>query len=77
MQTGYAAQQPTVNGSNKRMRDDDDDGSRPTSRGPVGDDIDGLKRRKTMREGSVPGGGTFERDMGLNRQRSAIVQRRR
>ncbi|RDL37862.1 DNA-binding of Mlu1-box binding protein MBP1 [Venustampulla echinocandica] len=72
---GYAAQQPVMNGaptSNKRGRDDDDD-ARPSSRGPGGD-VDGLKRRKTIREGSVSGP-TY--DAGLNRARSAVTQRRR
>lgn len=74
---GYTAQQPVMNGgqsSNKRGRDDDDDG-RPSSRGPGGvGDIDGLKRRKTIREGSVSGPPTYEPP---NRARSVITQRRR
>jgi protein SOK2 len=72
---GYAAQQTVMNGapaSNKRGRDDDDD-ARPSSRGPVGD-MDPLKRRKTVREGSVSGP-TY--DPSLNRARTAITQRRR
>ncbi|TVY90343.1 Cell pattern formation-associated protein, partial [Lachnellula willkommii] len=71
---GYATQQTVMNGappSNKRGRDDDDD-VRPSSRGPAGD-LD-LKRRKTVREGSVSGP-TY--DPSLNRNRSAITQRRR
>lgn len=81
MQPGYAA--PALNGSssNKRMRDDDDQDqtSRPSSRS---DDIEGMKRRKTVREGSVGGpvgGAAFDRDVGrpVNRTRSTIVQRRR
>ena len=75
---GYAAQQPVMNGapvSNKRGRDDDDD-ARPSSRGPGGiGHVDGLKRRRTIREGSVSGP-TFEAP-GLNRAQSAITQRRR
>ncbi|KAG9244493.1 hypothetical protein BJ878DRAFT_480111 [Calycina marina] len=50
---GYQAQQQVMNGgavSSKRGRDDEDD-SRPSSRGPGGE---GLKRRKTIREGSIP-----------------------
>ena len=54
-----------VNGatpSNKRLREDDEPeyGSRPVSRG---DDIDGMKRRKLGREGSVSGGSSFDRDV--------------
>ncbi|KAI9836858.1 MAG: hypothetical protein M1819_001023 [Sarea resinae] len=91
IQTGYPSQphQPSTNGSassSKRMRDVDDDDqdrySRPTSRGAGGEiDVDGLKRRKTIREGSVGGavGGSFDRNAAtsINRTRSAIVQRRR
>jgi protein SOK2 len=77
MSNGYAAQQPVMNGvsaSNKRGRDDDDDG-RPSSGGPAGAvDVDGLKRRKTIREGSVSGSSY---DPPLNRSRSTITQRRR
>jgi enhanced filamentous growth protein 1 len=77
MANGYPTQQPVINGnasSNKRGREEDDDGSRPASRGPGGvSEIDGLKRRKTIREGSVPNA-TY--DASLNR-RSAITQRRR
>jgi protein SOK2 len=73
---GYAGQQPVMNGSgNKRGRDDDDD-ARPSSRGPGGVDVDGLKRRKTIREGSVSGPPSYE-PAPLNRARSAITQRRR
>jgi len=90
MQTGYPSQQPTLNGStNKRMRevdDDDDHGSRPSSRGAGGDSgVDGIKRRKTIREGSAPdaggamGSSSFDREAvgRLNRPRPAISQRRR
>lgn len=73
---GYPSQQPVLNGapvSSKRGRDDDDDG-RPSSRGPGGvADVDSLKRRKTIREGSVSGP-SYEP---LNRARAAITQRRR
>ncbi|CZR59792.1 probable ascospore maturation 1 protein (Asm-1) [Phialocephala subalpina] len=71
---GYPSQQPVMNGapaSNKRGRDDDDDG-RPSSRGP---DVD-LKRRKTIREGSISGPQSYEAAP-LNRARSVITQRRR
>jgi protein SOK2 len=75
---GYPAQQPIMNGaptSNKRGRDDEDDG-RPSSRGPGGvADVDSLKRRKTIREGSVSGPSGYEQP--LNRARSTITQRRR
>ncbi|KAI9676490.1 MAG: hypothetical protein M1817_000648 [Caeruleum heppii] len=88
---GYPSQQPLMNGnsSNKRVREIDDDGgrgSRPASRGPGSPgDVDGLKRRKTIREDSYPGaagamgGSVFDRDpsRNLNRTKSAIVQRRR
>ncbi|KAH0538466.1 hypothetical protein FGG08_004915 [Glutinoglossum americanum] len=90
MQTGYTPQQPTMNGSaTKRMREvdeDDDHGSRPSSRGAGGDaGVDGMKRRKTIREGSAPdaggamGSSSFDRDAvgRLNRTRPAISQRRR
>jgi protein SOK2 len=70
---GYPAQQPVMNGSsNKRGRDDDDDG-RPDSRGPGGDE---LKRRKTVHEGSVSGPSSYEAAP-LNRARSTITARRR
>ncbi|RAL64376.1 hypothetical protein DID88_001852 [Monilinia fructigena] len=59
--------------NNKRGRDDDDDG-RPSSRGPGMADADGLKRRKTIREGSVSGPSY---NPGLNRAQSTIAQRRR
>lgn len=72
---GYAGQQPVMNGAgNKRSRDDDD--ARPASRGLGGVDVDGLKRRKTIREGSVSGPPTYE-PAPLNRARAAITQRRR
>jgi protein SOK2 len=70
----YAAQQPVMNGvppSNKRGRDDEEDG-RPSSRGPS--DVDGLKRRKTIREGSVSGPSYASN---LNRSQTTISQRRR
>lgn len=71
-----------VNGttsSGKRLREDDeqDHQSRPASRG---DDIDGLKRRKLGREGSVSGpigGATYERDARpINRTRNPVPQQR-
>ena len=102
MQPGYGSQQQhTMSngsgaGSNKRMREIDDDppgrGSpRPSSRGATageaGGEMDGLKRRKTLGgENSLPlggGGGAgaggldMDPNRGLNRTRSAIVQRRR
>ncbi|KAF2807877.1 apses-domain-containing protein [Mytilinidion resinicola] len=77
----YANQTYATNGvsSNKRGRDDEDEQDsygRPSSRG--GEDIDSLKRRKTIREGSVGGpvASAFDRDRnGLQRTRSAIPQR--
>lgn len=79
LQSGFASS--IVNGSapsNKRVREEDDqDRSRPTSRG---DDIEALKRRKTMREGSVstPVSSTFDRDgRTIGRTKSTIIQRRR
>lgn len=75
MANGYATQ-PILNGTasgGKRGRDEDDDSSRPASRGPGGvADPDGLKRRKTMREGSVPGA-SYDR----NRSTISASQRRR
>lgn len=76
MSNGYAGQQNIMNGAqtnNKRGRDDDEDG-RPSSRGPGMADADGLKRRKTIREGSVSGPSY---NPGLNRAQSTITQRRR
>ncbi|EKD13867.1 APSES transcription factor [Drepanopeziza brunnea f. sp. 'multigermtubi' MB_m1] len=76
MSNGYAAQQPVMNGapaSNKRGRDDEDDG-RPSSRGPGGE-MD-LKRRKTIREGSVSGPPSYD-PAPLNRARTTVTQRRR
>jgi len=74
---GYQSQQPIMNGapvSNKRGRDDDDDG-RPDSRGPGGASDVELKRRKTIgHEGSISGP-TYEPP--LNRARASISQRRR
>ena len=70
----------TMNGStstNKRMRDEDEpDLSRPASRG---DNIEALKRRKTVREGSVstPVASSFDRDgRPIQRTKSTIVARR-
>jgi protein SOK2 len=75
--------------SNKRIREMDDDeehGSRPSSRGhderlPEAEGV--LKRRKTIREGSTPsvaltGGSAFDRNNEgrLNRTRSAIAPNR-
>ncbi|CUS07297.1 unnamed protein product [Tuber aestivum] len=85
----FAVNGASTPGSNKRIRemdDEDEHGSRPSSRGhderSGGDSeggISGLKRRKTMREGSTPTVGginssTFDRnaDGRLNRTRSAI-----
>lgn len=65
---GYPAQDNILNGtstSNKRGRDDDDDSS---SRDPSGNDLDGLKRRKTME--SAPG-------QAYDRPRQPIRQGRR
>jgi len=74
---GY--QQPVMNGvaaSNKRGRDDDDDG-RPSSRGPGGiADVDALKRRKTIREGSVSGPPAYANPT-LNRAQTSVTQQRR
>jgi protein SOK2 len=77
MSNGYPSQQPVMNGaptSGKRGRDDEDDG-RPPSQGPGGvGDVDSLKRRKTIREGSVSGPSY---DQQLNRTRAPVTQRRR
>ncbi len=92
MSAGYPSQQthPIMNGStsstssNKRMREMEDDGgrnSRPSSRGTAADgEVDGLKRRKTIREDGLPmvaNGLDLGPNQGLNRARSTIVQRRR
>ena len=78
LQSSYAPS--TINGStptNKRMRDEDEqDLSRPTSRG---DNIETLKRRKTVREGSVstPVTSSFDRDgRPIQRTKSTIAARR-
>ncbi len=75
--------------SNKRLREMDDEeehGSRPSSRGHDdrpgdSDGVNGIKRRKTIREGSVSGIGSsaFDRngDGRLSRSRSTIVPRAR
>jgi protein SOK2 len=75
MSNGYAGQN-IMNGApaNGKRGRDDDDGERPDSRGPVGMGDDGLKRRKTIREGSVSGPSY---DNSLNRARTTITQRRR
>ena len=67
------------------MREMEDDGgraSRPSSRGTAIDgEMDGLKRRKTLREDSLPmvanGLDLDPNRGGLNRTRSAVVPRRR
>lgn len=76
----YPSQAYATNGvptSTKRGRDDDeqDPYARPDS--VQGDDMDGLKRRKTMEGGAV--GGTAYRDPnpGLQRARTTITQRAR
>lgn len=84
MPTGYPSQYTGSNGatpSNKRVREIDDGEQnpygRPASREASGDPaMDGLKRRRTVREGSA---GVFDRDSSrpLSRTKSAIHQRRR
>ncbi|KAI9740939.1 MAG: hypothetical protein M1818_004545 [Claussenomyces sp. TS43310] len=74
MTNGYGSHQTQINGvlsNGKRGRDDDDDSTRPSSRSG---DIDALKRRKTIREPSLPGP-TY--DAPLNRARNPVTQRRR
>ncbi|ORY03142.1 cell pattern formation-associated protein stuA [Clohesyomyces aquaticus] len=64
--------------SAKRGRDDEDDqDSYARSGSAAGDDIDGLKRRKTM-EGGAVGGAAYARDPnhGLQRARTTITQQR-
>lgn len=72
---GYSSQLPSMNGMSKRRRDDDDEGSRPLSRGPPtpGEVDAALKRRKTITESSLPDG----YDTSLSRTRSTIAQRQR
>ncbi|KAF2835618.1 cell pattern formation-associated protein stuA [Patellaria atrata CBS 101060] len=87
VQSAYPSQAyPTPNGlppSNKRVReldDDEDPYGRSGGRGPAGEDIEGLKRRKTIREGSVGGAvgvNSFNNDQSLQRAKSTISQRRR
>jgi protein SOK2 len=80
---GYPSQQPVVNGSSsgtKRGRDDDDD-ARPASRDP-GAEINGLKRRRTIREDSAPNmapsmAPNTTYGSSLDRAQATITQRRR
>jgi protein SOK2 len=68
---GYT-HQPIMNGisqSNKRGRDDEDE--RPDSRGPGG--ADGLKRRKTVREGSTS---SSSYNPAMNQPRATVAARR-
>ena len=79
LQPGYPSTNINGTPSNKRMRtdDDQDQSSHADNRG---DDLDGLKRRKTVREDSVGGGmgAAFDRDgRPISRTRSTIVPRRR
>lgn len=89
VQAAYPSQSyGAVNGANpslKRMRDLSDDESdpygRPSSRG-AGDDVDGLKRRKTIHEGQMGGAvGPNTYDGGsagnMQRARNPITQRRK
>lgn len=76
--TGPATYSSSINGttpSNKRMREDDDQGQsgRPDSRGA--DSNFDLKRRKTVQEGSV--GGPVGGAPPLHGMKSGIMQRRR
>lgn len=75
LSNGYTSQQSIVNGTTgaKRGRDEDDDDQRPPSREP-GQEIEGLKRRRTIHEDSAP---NLSYDPSLNRQRAATMQRRR
>jgi len=71
LSNGYTTQ-PVANGmsqNNKRGRDDDDE--RPNSRGPAG--ADGLKRRKTVREGSTS---STSYNPAMNQPRATISARR-
>lgn len=75
----YPSQAYATNGvaTNKRGRDDDEDPyARPDS--VAGDDMDGLKRRKTM-EGGAVGQAVYNRDPnpGLQRARTSGIQQRR
>lgn len=72
LSNGYVHAAP---GSNKRSRDDDDDDQeRPSSRGPTGEMEGGLKRRRTIREGSASGP-VYETS--LNRSRTVVGPRHR
>lgn len=72
---GYSTQHSIVNGTpvGKRGRDDDDDDQRPPSREP-GQEIEGLKRRRTIHEDSAP---NLSYDPSMSRARAATMQRRR
>ncbi|KAI9683697.1 MAG: hypothetical protein M1829_005003 [Trizodia sp. TS-e1964] len=78
--TPMASAYPNGTSSNKRLREvdeEEDRHSRPSSRGA--DEMEGIKRRKTLLENStLPNGQAYERDIRpLNRTRSVITQRRR
>ncbi|KAK8437603.1 apses transcription factor-like protein StuA [Phyllosticta citricarpa] len=75
LHSGYASQYSPVNGS-KRIReldDDETDYGRPASRDASVNDIEGLKRRKTITESTM--GGAVGGD--IQRAKSTIAQRRR
>ncbi|KAJ9664844.1 hypothetical protein H2201_005065 [Coniosporium apollinis] len=82
--SGYPSQPYTAsNGatpSNKRGRDDDDEPDpygRPASRDAGENGVEGIKRRKTVTEGSIGGAVGGADPNVLNRTRSTISQRRR
>ncbi len=75
LSNGYSGQQPVANGvrpASKRGRDDDDDENVRPSTGQPGEEIEGMKRRRTIHEDSAP---TINYDSSMNRQRAATLQR--
>jgi protein SOK2 len=64
-----------VNSATKRGRDDDDEDYRPDS--VQGDDMGGLKRRKTMEGGAVGGAYPQDQTPGLQRAHTMSAQRAR
>ncbi|KAF2760048.1 apses-domain-containing protein [Pseudovirgaria hyperparasitica] len=80
--SGYPSQYPSANTvpSAKRGRDDEDEQDYARHRDGGADDLDGLKRRKTMREDSVGGGAVgspFSGNGSIQRSQQPTVQQRR
>ncbi|EKG17868.1 hypothetical protein MPH_04924 [Macrophomina phaseolina MS6] len=80
MAAGYPSQYSPANGlSSKRIReldDDETDYGRPASRDANGNDVESLKRRKTLTEGTM-GGAVGGVPGGLQRAKTTLTQHRR